>query len=69
MLLNEYWRGDLSRFPLAREAAGYQVYSKQPGVPPRAGILNTNGQRPLAFPHSDRLRRRTSGRGRGRMRR
>src|SRR5215204_5025243 len=39
VLLNEYWRADLSRFPLAREAAGYQVYSKVPGVP-RAGILN-----------------------------
>src|SRR4029079_19609696 len=26
VLLNEYWRADLSRFPLAREAAGYQVY-------------------------------------------
>ena len=43
VLLNEYWRADLSRFPLAREAAGYQVYSKTPGVP-RAGILNTNGR-------------------------
>ncbi len=44
VLLNEYWRGDLSRFPLAREAAGYQVYCDKPGVPPRAGILNTNGK-------------------------
>ena len=43
VLLNEYWRADLSRFPLAREAAGYQVYSRTPGVP-RAGILNTNGR-------------------------
>jgi 2-polyprenyl-6-methoxyphenol hydroxylase-like FAD-dependent oxidoreductase len=43
VLLNEYWRADLSRFPVAREAAGYQVYSKTPGVP-RAGILNTNGR-------------------------
>jgi 2-polyprenyl-6-methoxyphenol hydroxylase-like FAD-dependent oxidoreductase len=46
VILNEYWRGDLSRFPLAREAAGYMVYSKnqQPGLPPRASILNTNGK-------------------------
>ncbi|WGR94919.1 FAD-dependent monooxygenase [Bradyrhizobium sp. ISRA443] len=44
VLQNEYWRADLSRFPLAREAAGFQVYSKTPGVPPRAGILNTNGR-------------------------
>ena len=46
VILNEYWKGDLSRFPLAREAAGYMVYSKhqQPGMPPRASILNTNGK-------------------------
>ena len=44
VLQNEYWRGDLSRFPLAREAAGYMVYSKAPGVPSRASILNTNGR-------------------------
>ena len=25
---NEYWRGDLSRLPLAREAAGFMVYSR-----------------------------------------
>jgi hypothetical protein len=43
VLLNEYWRGDLSRFPLAREAAGYQVYPQKAGVP-RAAILNTNGR-------------------------
>jgi len=42
--LNEYWRGDLSRFPLAREASGYHIYSKKPGVPNRAVILNTNGK-------------------------
>jgi len=34
----------VTAFPLAREAAGYQVYSNTPGVPPRAGILNTNGR-------------------------
>jgi len=44
VMLNEYWRGDLSRFPITREAAGYQVYSDKPGVPRRAGILNTNGR-------------------------
>lgn len=43
VLLNEYWRADLSRFPLAREAAGYQVYSRNAAVP-RAAILNTNGR-------------------------
>jgi hypothetical protein len=44
VIQNEYWRGDLSRFPLAREAAGYRVYCDKPGVPPRASILNTNGR-------------------------
>ena len=44
IMLNEYWRGDLSRFPLAREAAGYQVYSKKPGIPQRVTVLNTNGR-------------------------
>ena len=44
VMLNEYWRGDLSRFPITREAAGYQVYCDKPGMPPRAGILNTNGR-------------------------
>ena len=46
VILNQYWRGDLSHLPLAREAAGYMVYSKEPatGMPPRASILNTNGR-------------------------
>ncbi|MBV8653165.1 MAG: FAD-dependent monooxygenase, partial [Alphaproteobacteria bacterium] len=44
VMLNEYWRGDLSRFPITREAAGYQVYSETPGMPRRAAILNTNGR-------------------------
>jgi 2-polyprenyl-6-methoxyphenol hydroxylase-like FAD-dependent oxidoreductase len=44
VILNEYWKGDLSHLPLAREAAGYMVYSNQPGMPPRASILNTNGK-------------------------
>jgi 2-polyprenyl-6-methoxyphenol hydroxylase-like FAD-dependent oxidoreductase len=43
VLLNEYWRADLSRFPITKEAAGYQVFSETPGVP-RASILNTNGR-------------------------
>lgn len=44
VMLNEYWRADLSHLPLAREASGYMVYSKTPGTPPRASILNTNGR-------------------------
>ena len=44
VMLNEYWRGDLSRFPITREAAGYQIYSDKPGMPRRASILNTNGR-------------------------
>jgi putative polyketide hydroxylase len=44
VIQNEYWRGDLSRFPLAREAAGYMVYSTKPGMPLRGSILNTNGK-------------------------
>jgi 2-polyprenyl-6-methoxyphenol hydroxylase-like FAD-dependent oxidoreductase len=44
VIQNEYWRGDLSRFPLAREAAGYMVYSAKPGMPLRGSILNTNGK-------------------------
>ncbi|HEY3792813.1 MAG TPA: FAD-dependent monooxygenase [Bradyrhizobium sp.] len=44
VMLNEYWRADLSHLPLAREASGYMVYSKTPGAPPRASILNTNGR-------------------------
>jgi 2-polyprenyl-6-methoxyphenol hydroxylase-like FAD-dependent oxidoreductase len=44
VMLNEYWRADLSHLPLAREASGYMVYSKSPGAPPRASILNTNGR-------------------------
>jgi 2-polyprenyl-6-methoxyphenol hydroxylase-like FAD-dependent oxidoreductase len=44
VIQNEYWRGDLSRFPLAREAAGYMVYSNKPGMPMRTSMLNTNGK-------------------------
>ena len=46
VILNQYWRGDLSHLLLAREAAGYMIYSRDPaaGMPPRASILNTNGR-------------------------
>jgi 2-polyprenyl-6-methoxyphenol hydroxylase-like FAD-dependent oxidoreductase len=44
VMLNEYWRADLSHLPLAREASGYMVYSETPNTPPRASILNTNGR-------------------------
>ncbi|WP_439815393.1 FAD-dependent monooxygenase [Zavarzinia sp. CC-PAN008] len=41
VMANEYWRGDLSRFPLAREAAGFFIMPKGGGPP--STILNTNG--------------------------
>jgi len=43
VMSNEYWRADLSRLPIAREAAGFLIV---PGAPdlPRAAILNTNGR-------------------------
>ena len=53
VMLNEYWRGDLSRFPLAREAAGYMIYSKKPGVPPRRHPQHQR-QGSLAYRHPDR---------------
>ncbi|KIZ46791.1 hypothetical protein OO17_06190 [Rhodopseudomonas palustris] len=43
VMSNEYWRADLSRLPIAREAAGFMVIPDKPGLP-RAGILNTNGR-------------------------
>jgi putative polyketide hydroxylase len=43
VMSNEYWRGDLSRFPITREAAGYRIISPVPGVPVST-ILNTNGR-------------------------
>jgi len=43
VMSNEYWRGDLSRFPITREAAGYRIISPIPGVPVST-ILNTNGR-------------------------
>ncbi len=41
-MLNEYWRGDLSNHPIAKEAAGIRVYPTSPDVPV-ATTLNTNG--------------------------
>jgi len=43
VMSNEYWKGDLSRFPVTREAAGYRIISPIPGVPVST-ILNTNGR-------------------------
>jgi 2-polyprenyl-6-methoxyphenol hydroxylase-like FAD-dependent oxidoreductase len=43
VMSNEYWKGDLSRFPITREAAGYRIISDKPGVPVST-ILNTNGR-------------------------
>lgn len=43
VMSNEYWKGDLSRFPVTREAAGYRIISSVPGVPVST-ILNTNGR-------------------------
>jgi 2-polyprenyl-6-methoxyphenol hydroxylase-like FAD-dependent oxidoreductase len=42
-MLNEYWRGDLSRFRVARDATGIRVLPPDRRVPP-AQILNTNGR-------------------------
>ncbi|HTB44945.1 MAG TPA: FAD-dependent monooxygenase [Acetobacteraceae bacterium] len=33
VMSNEYWRADLSRFPVTREAAGYRVFSRDPAIP------------------------------------
>jgi 2-polyprenyl-6-methoxyphenol hydroxylase-like FAD-dependent oxidoreductase len=43
VMSNEYWKGDLSRFPVTREAAGDRIISPTPGVPVST-ILNTNGR-------------------------
>lgn len=43
VMSNEYWRADLSRLPIAREAAGFIIVPDRPDLP-RAGILNTNGR-------------------------
>ncbi|MHC2440006.1 FAD-dependent monooxygenase [Bradyrhizobium sp. USDA 4451] len=43
VMSNEYWRADLSRLPIAREAAGFIIVPETPDLP-RAAILNTNGR-------------------------
>lgn len=43
VMANEYWRGDLSSLPVAKEAAGFMVIPSRPDLP-RAAILNTNGR-------------------------
>ncbi|VTU28381.1 2,4-dichlorophenol 6-monooxygenase [Variovorax sp. PBS-H4] len=43
VMANDYWRADLSRLRVAREAAMFRVLPKQEGVPV-ATILNTNGR-------------------------
>ena len=43
VMANDYWRADLSRIPMARDAAGYRIFPDRPDVP-MATILNTNGR-------------------------
>lgn len=43
IMANDYWRADLSRLPVARQAAMIRILPTDPGVPP-ATILNTNGR-------------------------
>ncbi|MBC5768222.1 FAD-dependent monooxygenase [Ramlibacter albus] len=43
VMANDYWRADLSRLPIAREAAMIRVVPSKPGVPV-ASILNTDGK-------------------------
>lgn len=43
VMANDYWRGDLSHIPVARQAGGFRVVSDAPGVP-ISSILNTNGR-------------------------
>ena len=42
-MANDYWRADLSRLPIAREAAMFRLLPKEAGVP-NSTILNTNGK-------------------------
>lgn len=42
VMLNEYWRGDLSAHPIAKEVAGIRVYPRNHDLP-TASTLNTNG--------------------------
>lgn len=43
VMANDYWRADLSRVPVARQAAMVRILPTTPGVP-SATILNTNGK-------------------------
>lgn len=43
VMANEYWRADLSRLPVAGEAAGFRIIPTDPTVP-SSMILNTNGR-------------------------
>lgn len=43
VMANDYWRGDLSRVPAARNVGGFRIISDRPGVP-ISTILNTNGR-------------------------
>jgi 2-polyprenyl-6-methoxyphenol hydroxylase-like FAD-dependent oxidoreductase len=42
-MLNEYWRGDMSRFRVARDATGIRILPRDRSQAP-AQILNTNGR-------------------------
>jgi 2-polyprenyl-6-methoxyphenol hydroxylase-like FAD-dependent oxidoreductase len=43
LMANDYWRADLSRIPMTRDAAGIRVIPKDPDAP-SSMILNTNGR-------------------------
>lgn len=43
VMANDYWRADLTRLPVAREAAMFRILPSRPDVP-IATILNTNGK-------------------------
>lgn len=43
VMANDYWRADLSRIPMTRDAAGIRVIPKDPDAP-SSMILNTNGR-------------------------
>jgi putative polyketide hydroxylase/tetracenomycin A2 monooxygenase-dioxygenase len=33
VMANDYWRADLSRIPMARDAAGFRIFPDRPDVP------------------------------------
>ena len=43
VMANEYWRGDLSQFPIVRDTAGFFIVPSDPRLP-FSSILNTNGR-------------------------